>query len=1143
MSCCRIAVVMVSVFVVMLTSVGCKDEKTVFMPVGNTNQPPEVAAIPDQNATEGSPFSLDVSAYVTDEDDVADLTFTVISGGGSYTGTTYLHTFTSPGTVSVKFLVTDTEGLSGLGSFNVDVAAATNNPPTISIDPLPDQTAALNQTFVLNVAEAGNITDDRDRVDDLIFRVTSGTGEFTGSVYLNSFTSCATHTIGFEVEDSEGEISSSSFSVVVHFPPVADFLVSSIEGSTQTVFQFSDDSYGIIDAWAWDFDDDGAVDSNEQNPQWTFTSVGVHTIRLAVAGPGGTDIMTKTDLITVHPAPESDFTCGTTEGGVTTTFSFTNASTGIITGYEWDFGTDASPATADTEGPHDVTYSTAGTKTVSLTVTGLDISDIEIKVDCITVYPPPQADFTCNLTYGGFSTVFTFAHASTGTISTYAWDFGADADPPTADTEGPHDVTYSSSGQKSVTLTVTGPGGSDSETKTDYITVYAPPVADFTATPDEGSVPLIVSFTDASTGVAASWEWDFENDGIVDSTAQNPTHTYNYIGHHTVKLTVTNASGSDVEEKSDCIVVNPVIAGYCATSGSAEEVCISGSYAYVADGNSGLHIIDISNPESPIIAGTCDTTGYARGVTVSGSYAYVADDGSGLQIIDISNPASPVISGTCYTTGNAYGVAVSGSYAYVAIYSAGLKIIDISNPANPSVVGECATPAYARDVAVSGSYAYVADSMSGLQIISICNPASPFITGACDTSGTARAVAVSGNYACIADGTSGLKIIDISNPASPSIVGSCPTQNNAWGIEVSGTYAYVADMLLGLTIIDISNPASPSIFSTCDTPGGAAEVTVSGSYAYVADDIGLQIMHAPVRGPSPTLAGSYDTPGCANDVYVSLKYAYVADGSEGLQILDISDPADPAFVGACATPGSATSVRVSGSYAYVADGTGGLQVIDISNPASPSIVGSYDTPDSSLGIFVSGLQAYVADYDYGGLQILSVSEPATPTLLGSWDSPSYARGVYVSGPHAYVADEIDGLQIVNISNPASPTVAGSYNTTGWAFHVTVSGTFAYIADGSGGNLQIIDVSNSASPSLSGTHDTPGNARSTCISGFYAYVADESSGLQIVDVSNPASPELAGSYDTTGSAYGVHVIGPYAYIADGDSGLKIIRIFK
>ena len=53
--------------------------------------------------------------------------------------------------------------------------------------------------------------------------------------------------------------------------------------------------------------------------------------------------------------------------------------------------------------------------------------------------------------------------------------------------------------------------------------------------------------------------------------------------------------------------------------------------------------------------GSVDTPGNARGMAVSGTYAYVADDDSGLQVIDITNPASPQIVGSVDTPGEARG--------------------------------------------------------------------------------------------------------------------------------------------------------------------------------------------------------------------------------------------------------------------------------------------------------------------------------------------------------------------------------------------------------------------------------------------------------------------------------------------------------
>ena len=81
------------------------------------------------------------------------------------------------------------------------------------------------------------------------------------------------------------------------------------------------------------------------------------------------------------------------------------------------------------------------------------------------------------------------------------------------------------------------------------------PVAAFSANVSSGQAPLTVLFTSTSTGEPTSFAWDFNNDGVIDSTDQDPFWTYNSAGTFTVNLTVTNAIGSDSEVKTDYITV------------------------------------------------------------------------------------------------------------------------------------------------------------------------------------------------------------------------------------------------------------------------------------------------------------------------------------------------------------------------------------------------------------------------------------------------------------------------------------------------------------------------------------------------------------------------------------------------------------
>ena len=132
-----------------------------------------------------------------------------------------------------------------------------------------------------------------------------------------------------------------------------------------------------------------------------------------------------------------------------------------------------------------------------------------------------------------------FTDQSSGSITAWDWNFG-DGSPHSSAQNPSH--TYNNAGDYTVTLTVTGSGGSNSKSLTIHVTVPSPK-ADFTANPTSGSVPLTVQFTDKSTGTITAWDWNF-GDGLLHSSARNPSHLYLLPGDYTVTLTVTGSDGT-----------------------------------------------------------------------------------------------------------------------------------------------------------------------------------------------------------------------------------------------------------------------------------------------------------------------------------------------------------------------------------------------------------------------------------------------------------------------------------------------------------------------------------------------------------------------------------------------------------------------
>jgi PKD repeat protein len=145
-------------------------------------------------------------------------------------------------------------------------------------------------------------------------------------------------------------------------------------------------------------------------------------------------------------------------------------------------------------------------------------------------------------------------------ITRRIWDFGDGTTASHIDLRN-FMKTYTTPGTYNVTLKVmqgsADSSGYDILTRTSYITVYS--AANFMANPTTGTAPLAVSFTDTSTiaGISA-WQWDFNNDGIIDSTSRNPSYIYSSPGTYTVKLTVTGTGGSYSQIKNNFITVTDI---------------------------------------------------------------------------------------------------------------------------------------------------------------------------------------------------------------------------------------------------------------------------------------------------------------------------------------------------------------------------------------------------------------------------------------------------------------------------------------------------------------------------------------------------------------------------------------------------------
>jgi hypothetical protein len=533
------------------------------------------------------------------------------------------------------------------------------------------------------------------------------------------------------------------------------------------------------------------------------------------------------------------------------------------------------------------------------------------------------------------------------------------------------------------------------------------------------------------------------------------------------------------------------------------DIKIRGNFAYAAISDSGLFILDITDPVNPFLRSR--VSGGISRVIVNGDYAYVLSQSVGLSVINISDPNNPNPVGICNIT-NGFSISLSGNYIYLSAQDSGFYIIDISSAYNPTAIGRIQTEYPAYGIEVDSEYIYVAtvnsdfwppDCRGDIITYRLINEINLLEIGHYRTQGNCpNMFVISDGLAFVHDGWD-IALFDLSNPAEIAPIGSIEANDHILDYEILGDTVIISTEGIeaaGIQLFDISNPTEPHIIGSYDT-GAPVAVCIADNKAYVADN---------TRG--------------------------------GLKILDIADSMNPRLVGSCNTAGVRHDISVHGDYAYITSGNSGLQIFNVSDPFNPVLLTTYPGSGSAWKLYISGNYAYIGYSTYisefNGLKIIDISDPRNPSIVGSYEihSTGGIRGIQVQGNYAYLADTRTGLLVLNISDPSQPVLSGIYQLDNLMMHdVAVRGNYAYAAVWEEG-LYVIDITNNSSPILAGTCPIHRGAGTISLVGDYCYITNIY-GIHVIDIAHPTDPLVVDSCATPSLSLDSAPYGEIVYVAD------------
>ncbi|KQV07006.1 hypothetical protein ASC63_06585 [Leifsonia sp. Root112D2] len=245
--------------------------------------------------------------------------------------------------------------------------------------------------------------------------------------------------------------------------PTAAFTPTTTDLTTTLDASASHDPDGTIASYAWNFGDSSPIGSGSTTTH-TYSAPGQYTVTLTVTDNNGATAQISHQVVATAPnvPPTAAFTMTTTPGTVSADGSTSADPDGTIASYTWNWG-DGGPASDPTATPTAVhAYSSAGTYTVSLTVTDNKGASNTLGQNITVAAPPnvpPVALFTSQT--NGLTASFDGSSSSDpdGTMSAWNWNFGDGTTAAGAMTTH----LYAANGTYPVTLTVTDNKGATAQ--------------------------------------------------------------------------------------------------------------------------------------------------------------------------------------------------------------------------------------------------------------------------------------------------------------------------------------------------------------------------------------------------------------------------------------------------------------------------------------------------------------------------------------------------------------------------------------------------------------------------------------------------------------------------------------------------------
>ncbi|MCL4478773.1 MAG: hypothetical protein M1381_06710 [Deltaproteobacteria bacterium] len=555
-------------------------------------------------------------------------------------------------------------------------------------------------------------------------------------------------------------------------------------------------------------------------------------------------------------------------------------------------------------------------------------------------------------------------------------------------------------------------------------------------------------------------EWDFGNGqgfSVTQTTSLLPGHfhqlgefTYFTVGTYPIIAKVIDSAGFTATAYLTAtaeVSINPTSMYQLNSQGNYINFGDIGGtpYAFLSDGQAGIKVFDMSNPQSPVMVSRWydPHSMPAEACSLLGNYLYCAFQQT-VYIFDVSNPSSlqwikavlPPANITYKILSRALATTISGTnYLFVADAQAGtIDIFSLANFTQAAFITQVTAPyisgtgypAPINDIFITSTtgtsptyYAYVAADTGGFAIYNVTNPTDTTLLGVASNSSNPylsinNAVGVwmtDTNYAYVADSSNGAVLVDIKAPSHPVAIASYPA--SATGIWVTGTTVYLA-ATSGLYLCPVSFGLIPSI--SCGSP---IQLTFSSFSPIQASNVYGGMISGSLYAFVPQLYG-FDTFTTTNSSLPSHTSFYQTYGHGNSVIATDTGSMYPGLAGL----GFSYIAFITNSFQQgFSFSGGGIDIVGYNQGfTQPDFLSRITTNTNPYGVAITSTSFTGTSYTVSTIAAGSVvdladmSNPASPYWLpGSWDdavnvssnqcaSPFYDK-IYLTDPQHFIVGD------------------------------------------------------------------------------------------------------------------------------------------